>query len=216
MKACFNRGYTAIICNVDENNSVDNYIDMIIDRKMDGAIFHHLPISEEQISILESHKIQCVTIDNEINLENTSSLDGDDYWGARKAVRYLVEQGYKKIACINGEDTGLHEDEKCFLERLQHKIWQERTRGYLDELENCGLEPGRIYQGRGSAAANVGFECGRRIAKEILTEKERPDEKTKMLRKLYASYGVELHYIQECTQLSVLIELLKKDRKSVV
>ena len=32
-----------------------------------------------------------------------------------------------------------------------------------------------------------------------------------MLSKLYASYGVELHYIQECTQLSVLIELLKKN-----
>lgn len=173
--ACFNRGYTAIICNVDENNSVDNYIDMIIDRKLDGVIFHHLPISEEQIQVLESHMIQCITIDNEIDLKNTSSLDGDDYQGARKAVSYLVKQGYKKISCIRGEDTGLAEEKKCFLERSQHKIWQQRTKGYLDELENCCLEPGKIYMGRGSASTDVGFECGRQIAKEILADKERPE-----------------------------------------
>lgn len=49
------------------------------------------------------------------------------------------------------------------------------------------------------------------LVHEPLLGYQKGDEKTKMLRKLYASYGVELHYIQECTQLSVLIELLKKN-----
>lgn len=35
--------------------------------------------------------------------------------------------------------------------------------------------------------------------------------KTESLRWLYASYGVDLHYVQECTQFSVLLELLKKN-----
>lgn len=174
-KACNSRGYIAIICNEDEDNGVDKYIDMIIDRNLDGAIFHHLSINEQQIQKLADHHIKCVTIDNEILLEGVSSVDSDDYNGAKKAVEYLAKNGYQKIGCLLGETDKLKPEELSYLERFQHRIWKNRTLGYIDGMKECGLVPAGYYAGRGSAPMDIGFECGRKIAQEILADSDLPD-----------------------------------------
>ena len=172
---CLSGGYTALICNADAHTSVDNYIDLIIDRKLDGAIFHHLPVTKEQIHLLKEHDIQCVTIDNEIQLEDVSSIDSDDYHGAFQAVTYLHSRGYEKIACICGEDNRLSDEERSHQERFQHRIWEDRTRGYMDGLKECGLETAGVYYSRGSADMHISFECGRSIMKEMLQNGTIPD-----------------------------------------
>lgn len=173
--ACFSRGYTALICNANTEDSVDKYIDMIIDRKLDGVIFHHLAVNEKQIQALKLHGIECVTVDNELFLEKVSSIDSDDYMGAVKAVKYLESRGYREIACICGEDKSLPDAQKSYLEKYQHKIWQERTSGYLEGLKECGLKSGGMFYGRGSADMQVSCESGRRIMRELMQGDDRPD-----------------------------------------
>lgn len=172
---CLSRGYTAIICNADASQNVDNYIHMIIDRKLDGVIFHHLPVTAEQIQLLEEHHIQCVTVDNEIVLEQVTSIDSDDYRGAVNAVRHLSSCGYQKIGCVCGEDKNILNGQKTHQEQYQHRIWEERTRGYYDGLKMCGLKSAGMYYGRGSADIHTSFECGRSIMKELLQQKDIPD-----------------------------------------
>ncbi len=172
---CLSRGYTAVICNADAHTSVDNYIDMIIDRKLDGVIFHHLPVTPAQIALLSEHDIQCVTVDNEIALEQVSSIDSDDYMGAVNAVKYLYSRGYRNIGCVCGEDQDISDDQRTHQEAYQHRIWEDRTRGYYDGLKACGLEPGGVYYGRGSADMHTSFECGRSIMKSLLDEETLPD-----------------------------------------
>lgn len=175
--ACFQRNYTAIICNADSNASVNNYIDMIIDRKLDGVIFHHLSITEQQVQKIQEYNVKCITIDNEKRLDAVSSLDSDDYNGAASVVEYLVERGYKKIGCIRGElPEKIRKGRKLsFLENFQHKIWDERTRGFEDTMKKFGLKAAGTYYGRGSATMEFGFECGKKIAGEILESGKLPD-----------------------------------------
>lgn len=173
--ACFERGYTALICNAETTGSVEKYIDMIADRKLDGAIFHHLPVSLQQIQWLEEQGIQCITVDNEFELEQVSSLDSDDYMGAFQAVIYLKERGYSQIASICGEDTCSINPESTYLERYQHKIWRKRTAGYLEGLKKEGLSSAGIYYGRGSAEMQTSFESGKKAMKELLEAEVKPD-----------------------------------------
>lgn len=173
--ACFARGYTALICNAETTGSVEKYIDMIADRKLDGAIFHHLPVSEQQIRVLEEQGIECVTVDNEFDLEQVSSIDSDDYMGAFKAVGYLKEKGYCQIACICGENPDEDVPERTYLEKYQHKIWKKRTDGYFEGLKANGLESAGLVYGRGSADMQISFESGRRAMAKLLEAETRPD-----------------------------------------
>lgn len=173
--ACFTNGYTALICNANTPNSIHTYIDRIIDRKLDGVIFHHMAVTKEQTEKLAENGIQCVTVDNEITLDEVSSVDSDDYMGAVKAVRYLKKLGYRNIGCICGEDINMNNSEKSYLEQYQHKIWSDRTRGYVEEMQENGTFSGEIFYGRGSAEMQVSAESGRKIALEILESGKKID-----------------------------------------
>ena len=174
-ETCLSRGYTALICNANAHNGVNNYIDLIIDRKLDGVIFHHLPVDGEQIQLLQQHDILCVTIDNEIVLDHVCSVDSDDYMGAFRAIEYLHSRGYQTIACISGENQEIPNAERSQQETYQHRIWVDRTKGYLDALKTCGADCGGMYYARGSADMHTSFECGRAIMKEILQKGTLPD-----------------------------------------
>ena len=165
---CFANGYTALICNANTPNSIHTYIDRIIDRKLDGVIFHHMAVTKEQVQILEENGIRCVTVDNEIQLDNISSVDSDDYMGAVKAVRFLKECGYENIGCICGEDNHLDDARKSYLEKYQHKIWEDRTRGYIKGMKDNKMIPAEIFYGRGSADMQTSAESGKKIALEIM------------------------------------------------
>jgi DNA-binding LacI/PurR family transcriptional regulator len=174
---CYEQGYTSIVCNADSPESLDNFIDMVIDRKAEGAIFHHLCVTQAQIDRLLENQVTCVLIDNEYELQQVINIQNDNYLGARSAVNYLYEHGYRKIACIQGclqEDEPLPPD-YSHVESYQKRIWQDRTRGFLDALHDRGLEPFAFYTGRGSAPMDVGFTCGQRIVRRILEQSERPD-----------------------------------------
>lgn len=172
---CFTNGYTALICNANTPNSVHTYIDRIIDRKLDGVIFHHMAVTKEEIEKLEENGIQCITVDNEILLDEVSSVDSDDYMGAVKAVRYLKQLGYRNIACVCGQDIDLDNSEKSYLEQYQHKIWEDRTRGYMEGMKENGMPSGEVFYGRGSADMEISAESGRKVAMKILQSEKNID-----------------------------------------
>ncbi|MBE7175536.1 MAG: LacI family DNA-binding transcriptional regulator [Mucilaginibacter polytrichastri] len=81
----------------------------------------------------------------------------DDYRGAYIATEHLIEQGYRRIAHISGQ---------------QHiRIFNERLRGYVDALRkhSIPLEDDLIVYGK------VSIESGRACMKHLLGLKNRPD-----------------------------------------
>lgn len=152
------RGYTVIIYDVADQRRLEDCLDMLNDRRIDGVVFHHLDITQEHVSRLHHSGIQCVTIDNERDLENITTVDSDNYRGARIATRHLIEKGHTRIGCIHGcyDAESLKKWRVIeFTESFQRRIWVDRTRGFLDEMKAAGLEPACMIEGRGTA--NIAF-----------------------------------------------------------
>ena len=174
---CEELGYSAIVTNAANADSVDNFLNMIIDRKMDGVIMHHLCVTEDQMQLLQNNGIHAVLIDNETPLPNAINISNDNYQGACMATEYLISRGYRRIALVRGRLPAEHDrpGDLSFIETFQERIWTDRTAGYLDTLHKHGLEPFRIYHGRGSASMDKAFLCGQQIMADILAQPERPD-----------------------------------------
>ena len=176
-QVCEELGYNAIVSSTPNDDSLMNFIHMAMERKMDGVIFHHLCIRQEQVDLLLRNQIWVAVIDNEYPLEGVIRLNNDNYQGAQMAARYLISRGYRKIACVRGSllPQDLDPEDRNYAESFQQRIWEDRTKGFLDTLKESGLEPFDLYYGRGAAYMDQAFQCGQQIAKQILEKPELPD-----------------------------------------
>ena len=175
-KVCVANGYTMILYDVTDAQRLEDCFDMLIERKIDGVVFHHLDITEEHVKKLSDNDICCVTIDNERELKDTISVDSDDYDAARMVTRYLIDQGYKRIGCIHGrfEETPVADvSVKEFTESFQRRIWRDRTQGFLDELTSVEYKPACLVEGRGSVDFTIALEKQR--LQKVLSPIDRPD-----------------------------------------
>jgi len=163
--ACFDRSYTVIICDTGSDRRVENCVDMLIDRQIDGAIFHHLNISPGQVAQLTAGNVRCVMIDNETELPDVSSVVSFNYEGGLMATRHLIAEGHRHIGCITGfleNSNGCEE----YIDKFQRKIWRDRTQGYQDALREAGLTPGVLFEGSGSL--KLGFLLAQGYVRQIM------------------------------------------------
>lgn len=174
---CDELGYNSIVNNTPNADSVMKFINMAIDRKMDGVIFHHLCVTQEQVELLLHNRIRVAVIDNEYPLQGVVEVNNDNYRGAYMATEYLISRGYRKIACVRG--NLLKDDARTadlnYTESFQQQIWEDRTKGFLDALKNHGMQPFDFYYGRGSAYMDKALQCGQQIAQQLLAKPEQPD-----------------------------------------
>ncbi len=151
---CREHGYLAIVYDVSELRRVDDCLEMLVDRRIAGVIFHHLNITQAQAGMLLRRGVKCVTIDNECDLAGITTIESDNYLGARRATRLLIEKGHVRIGCIHGHytaDMPAGAKDLEYTETFQRRIWRDRTRGFLDEMREAGLTPACMLEGRGSA-----------------------------------------------------------------
>lgn len=174
---CDERDYNSIVSNTPNDASVEKFLNMAIDRKLDGVIFHRLCLSQQQADLLLRHDIRVAVIDNEQPLQGVVRIDNDNYHGAFMAAEHLISCGYRRIACVRGslpqEETPAAD--LSYAERFQQRIWEDRTDGFLDALKKNGLEPAGMYFGRGAAYMDKAFRCGQEIARQILSGETQPD-----------------------------------------
>lgn len=172
---CHEMGYNSIISNVANPESMDSFLHMVIDRKIDGVIFHHMCLNKEQIQLLKDNNIATVLIDNEVLLDNAIDIANDNYDGACMATEYLISRGYRRIACVRGDRPGEPGEDMSYAEGFQERIWKDRSKGFEDTLEKHGLQAFATYYGRGSAAMDKAFLCGQQLMQQILSQPELPD-----------------------------------------
>lgn len=172
---CVEKGYTVIIYDVTDANRLEACVDMLIDRRIDGVIFHHLDITPEHVRMLSEGGVKCVTIDNERDLKDQTMIDSDDYDGGRMAARHLIERGHKRIGCIHGcyDETSLQRYNNLeYIELYQRRIWKNRTQGFLDEMRAAGLEPACMVEGRG--ISSVGLSAGPELFEKAMCGPDAP------------------------------------------
>ena len=106
---------------------------------------------------VKEHNVPLILFDRSNDELGFPSVVVDDYYGAYQATTHLIQQGYKRIAHISGQ---------------QHiKIFKDRLLGYKDALtkHNLPIIDEHIVLG------DVSIESGKEEATKLLNLKDRPD-----------------------------------------
>lgn len=152
------RGYNIILTESEDDPQIEEkHIKQLMERNIDGLLLIPSKERDQNVVILEERfgsGIPIICIDRYIKNSKIPYITTDNEKGAYEGVKYLIERGHQKIACIQG------------LEQSTPGI--DRKNGYLAALKEHGLDPFYI----GGDAFSI--ECGYRETKKILEKEEKP------------------------------------------
>ncbi|HHE55253.1 MAG TPA: LacI family transcriptional regulator [Caldithrix abyssi] len=119
-------GYSIMLCDSEENTELEiESIKLLQSRKVDGLLICPVGQKSEHLERLHNEGIPLVIVDRYFPDLPFSYVVSDNYNGAKAAVEYLIENGHKKIACIQG--------------LLNTRVNDDRVRGYKDAHIKHGL-----------------------------------------------------------------------------
>ncbi len=120
-------GYTVIIGSSDEKlDKSQKLIDTFLNRQVDGLIIAPVEGSQNQIKALNRMDIPVVLVDRSFSDKDLNTVMIDNRSASYKAVRLLLENGYKKIGMVSYDTNLLH--------------MQNRIEGYKDALQESGIK----------------------------------------------------------------------------
>ena len=118
--------YLTIIIDSDENPDIEKTeLRQLISRNIEGLII--VPCGNNGGHLLKLHEqgLPVVCIDRYIEGLDISYVSTDNYYGAFRATTVLIENGHKKIACLQGVQQSTPN-------RL-------RVKGYIDAMRKAGI-----------------------------------------------------------------------------
>lgn len=98
-------GYDVTPINCSNPHAVGSYLDYCRYRSYDGVIVMSADFMEERTLELVNSEIPLVTIDYAFH--HRSAALSDNAQGMSDLVRYVYDQGHRRIALIHGEETGV-------------------------------------------------------------------------------------------------------------
>lgn len=129
-----------------EGISMDDYLNSLAARQVDGIIWHAPRIGNNQdwINPAQLSNLPPIVL-NGLPNPHVNTVSIDNYHGAYLATRHLVEQGWKRIGII----TGLPE----------YVISTERLRGWKAALEEAGMDAHAEMVASGNWSAESGYQA---------------------------------------------------------
>jgi LacI family transcriptional regulator len=132
----YQNGYSVILCNTDDMLEKEtSYLDVLVNKMIDGIIFISAGDSGENFHRLHSQNIPIVIADREFPDIAADLVLLDNCTGGYLATRYLIGMGHRRIACISGSSL------------LTPSA--QRVDGYRQAMREAGLEiaPNTILPG---------------------------------------------------------------------
>lgn len=159
-------GYMVLVCNTERHamNEVE-YAQELLKRNIDGIIYNTYRIKDDMAEYLRhvEQKIPVVYTNKPIHKDrNIPHVYTDGLPGTKNAVHYLHKKGKRKIGYV--------------LDSEEINIITERFYGYLQGLEECGLQKNEdwVYRVRRKNDPDY-INLGRNAAKYYLSLHDRPD-----------------------------------------
>lgn len=157
----YQAGYSVILAQSNESYEREKTdIKALFNSRVDGML---MSISREtknfeHIESVINKGVPVVFYDRTYNTTLCSNVIVDDYIGAKEAVSHLIDQGYRKVAFLEGS-PGLI-------------ITADRKRGYTDAIKEHGLEVKDAYI---QECVTGSLEEGKRATKKLLSMPQPPD-----------------------------------------
>jgi len=96
------KGYSIVLCDTDYDSRQEAaYVDSLLKRRVDGGIFTSGMIQSEHILRLKEEGIPVVLIEKFIKDPDIPGVVIDNISAAKKAVKHLIESGYRDIGFIS-------------------------------------------------------------------------------------------------------------------
>jgi len=151
-------GYHTILCNGDENPEKElEYLKVLKSNRVDGIILTPTGKNSEYVQHLINSRTRMVLLDRLIEGVDCDAVLVDNANGAYKAVKHLIDQGYRKIGIVSG-----------YLDRT---TGAERLSGYLQAIEEAGIAKDDSLIKIG----NFKKESGKKLTEELLEQSNRPE-----------------------------------------
>ena len=116
--AALERGYTAIICNTDENSAKEaSYLGALQSHQLEGLLIVPTENTERNLA---RWNVPTVEVDRTSGLGDAHVVLVDNVMGSRQATEHLIGLGHKKIATVAG--------------RQSVTTGKERLQGYRDAM----------------------------------------------------------------------------------
>lgn len=98
-------GMNVFLCNTDDERSkVNNYLNSLQERYVDGVIINSLNLTNEDLEKLHSNGIPTVTLDRTFSTHEFSSITVKHRIGSQLATKHLIDIGCKRIGLIRGPE----------------------------------------------------------------------------------------------------------------
>ena len=147
----FERGYTVIVCNTDENqDKEDKFIDTLLSRGIDGLIIAPVQDSTEQIKKLVDRNFPVVLFDRCFCDIEMNAVLTNNFEASYDAVKILANKGSKRVAFVSGR-RGIY-------------TTQQRLEGYQKAVKDFHLDKSESL----IAGDGFSFESGYEATKQLL------------------------------------------------
>ena len=122
-------GYDLLLLSKHVGPYVNSYYEHCVQKGVDGVIVLSANLDNHNYEKLVTSDTPMVLIDLESDSKNT--IYTDNYLSTRKAVKYLIDKGHKKIAYVKGD--------------LYRYIGKERYNGFIDEMKANNIQVEEKY-----------------------------------------------------------------------
>jgi DNA-binding LacI/PurR family transcriptional regulator len=145
-----NLGYLVIICSTDDRPEVlSRYVKSVVEAGIDGLIIASVRLHDPIVENLIEDDFPLVMVNRRLEAEMGSYVVLDNFRGAYRLTRHLIENGYRKIAMITGPA-----DVSTAADRLQ---------GYLHAMKDHGIPLDRSLIHHVNFTRPDGFETTTRL-----------------------------------------------------
>jgi len=127
-EVAYGRGFNTVVCQSNENSSREAiHVRTLISNRVAGVLVSVAQTTKSgaHFTAFQKQGIPLVFFDRVCEDIEADKVVVDDYDGAMKAVRHLIQSGYRSIAHLAGPQNT--------------SIGRDRCRGYMDELKKNGI-----------------------------------------------------------------------------
>lgn len=102
-KSARKSGYSILLCDSEEDTKMEEILlQLMIDRKVDGLIISPVGLEVDHLKRIAQKNIPIVLLDRYFPELKLPFVTSDNYKGALDAINMLIDNGHKRIACIQG------------------------------------------------------------------------------------------------------------------
>lgn len=144
------KGYNTLLCNTEgKKDKEEEYINILVNKKVDGIIFSNCLLSDVDIGDLIDQKVPLVIIGKKSKKTIMNSIYTDYFSGAYEAIKHLIEIGYEAIALISGPKW---QDENV-----------DKLKGYKKALDESNIKVDKKYIIEGDNDVDGGYLAAKKL-----------------------------------------------------